>query len=80
MENKYLNNLDFIEKNIGNRAFISGDGDLALCGEFREAIFKKTKFTIVKLTKKGMAYLMDDYNNFYNVPPRNVFLIKNDEL
>jgi len=26
---------DFILNNIGNKVYITGDGDLAMCGEFR---------------------------------------------
>lgn len=63
---------EFIEKNIGNKVYVTGDGDLAMCSEFRKIIFNKTELIIVKLTKGGMAYLMDDENNFYTVPPNNV--------
>ncbi len=66
---------EFIEKNIGNKVYVTGDGDLAFNGGLRKIISSKTRtieLTIVKLTKGGMAYLMDDENNFYTVPPRNV--------
>ena len=62
----------FIECNIGNKVYVTGDGDLAMCSELRKVIFNKIELTIVKLTKAGMAYLVDDENNFYSVPPRNV--------
>jgi hypothetical protein len=63
---------EFIEKNIGNRVYVTGDRDLAFNGGLREIIFKKTELTVVKLTRGGLAYLMDDKNRFYAVPPRNV--------
>lgn len=63
---------EFIEKNIGNRVHLTGDGDLAMCYKFRKIISNKTELTIVKLTKSGMVYLVDDENNSYTVPPRNV--------
>ena len=63
---------EFIEKNIGNKVYVTGDGDLAMCIEFRKIIFNKTELRIVKLTKSGMVYLVDEENNFYTVPPRNV--------
>jgi hypothetical protein len=63
---------EFIEKNIGAKVYVTGDGDLAMCGELRRIIFDKTELTIVKLTKGGMAYLVDERNNFYSVPPKNV--------
>jgi hypothetical protein len=67
-----MKNHEFIEKNIGAKVYITGDGDLAMNGEFRQLIFNKTELTIVKLTRGGMAYLTDDKGNFYSVPPRNV--------
>jgi hypothetical protein len=33
--------------------YVTGDGDLAMCYEFRKIIFNKTELTIVKLTKSG---------------------------
>jgi len=63
---------EFIEKNIGNKVYVTGDRDLAFDGDLRKIIFNKTELTIVKLTRKGMAYLVDSQNNFYSVPPGNV--------
>jgi hypothetical protein len=61
-----------LKKNIGNRVYVTGDRDLAFNGELRKIISNKTELTIVKLTKSGMAYLVDDEGKFYTVPPRNV--------
>lgn len=69
-----MKNYEFINKNIGNKVCIIGDGDLAMNGEFRQLIFKGTELTIVKLTKGGLAYLMDDNGKYYSVPPKNVRL------
>lgn len=63
---------DFINSNIGNKVYVTGAGDLAFCGELKSIIYNKTELTIVKLTKSGMAYLVDAENNYYSVPPRNV--------
>ena len=67
-----MKNNDFIKQNIGAKVYVTGDGDLAMQHSLRKIIFDKTPLTIVKLTKGGMAYLVDDENNFYTVPPRNV--------
>jgi len=67
-----MKNHEFIKKNIGTKVYVTGDGDLAMQSEFRKIIFNKTELTIVKLTKGGMAYLVDIQGNFYTVPPRNV--------
>lgn len=67
-----MKNYEFIEKNIGAKVYVTGEGDLAMCGEFRSLIFEKIPLTIVKLTRGGMAYLVDGSGNFYSVPPRNV--------
>ena len=75
-----MRNHDFIIKNIGNKVHVSGAGDLAFCGEYRGIIFNKTELTIVKLTRSGMAYLVDSNNKFYSVPPRNVIeILTHDE-
>lgn len=63
---------DFIKSNIGNKVYVTPSGDLAFCGELKHIIYDKTELTIVKLTKSGMAYLVDAENNYYSVPPRNV--------
>jgi len=67
-----MKNYDFINSNIGNQVYVTGDGDLAMGSEFRSLIFNKTTLTIVKLTKGGKAYLTDSLGNFYSVPPRNI--------
>ena len=68
-----MKNHDFIKQNIGNKVYITGDGDLGMRGGMiRSAIEFKTPLTIIKLTKSGMAYLVDDWGIFYSVPPRNV--------
>ena len=63
---------EFIEKNIGNKVYVKGDGGLVTCKYLRRLILYKTELTVVKLTKSGMAYLVDENNNYYRVPPRYV--------
>lgn len=63
---------DFINANIGNKVYITGEGDLAMSGELRQLIYNKTELTLVKLTKSGMVYLEDESGKFYSVPPSNV--------
>jgi hypothetical protein len=75
-----MKNYEFIEKNIGAKVYITGDGDLAMNGEFRQLIFNKTELAIVKLTRGGMAYLTDGKNKFYSVPPRNVRELNTEEI
>lgn len=76
-----MKNHDFINSNIGEQVYVTGDGDLAMNSEFRNIIFNKTTLTIVKLTRGGKAYLKDSYGHFYSVPPRNVREIsERDEL
>ena len=70
-----MTNHDFIKNNIGNKVYVTGDGDLAFDGSLRRIISTKdykVQLTIVKLTKGGMAYLVDEHGDFYTVPPRNV--------
>lgn len=70
-----MKNHDFIKENIGHKVYVTGDGDLAFDGWLRKIISTKDnriELTIVKLTKGGMAYLVDEYGDFYTVPPRNV--------
>lgn len=68
----------FINENIGNLVYVTGDRDLAFRGELREIIFKKTKLRLVKMTKSGMAYLHDENKNkYYSVPPKNVREVNN---
>ncbi len=63
---------DFIRANIGNKVYITGCGDLGMIGELRGFIRNKTPLTLIKLTRKGYAYLLDDNGEYHNVPPRNV--------
>lgn len=63
---------DFIEQNIGNDVYVTGDRDLAFNYELRKIIFNKTKLKLVKMNRKGLAYLEDSEGNFYSVPPSNV--------
>ena len=70
-----MKNHDFIKQNIGAKVYVTGDGDLAFSGELRKIISTgsyRVELKIVKLTKAGMAYLVDDDGNYYTVPPRNV--------
>lgn len=70
-----MNSQDFIKENIGKKVYVTGRGDLAICSEFRKIIFNKTELEIIKLTKAGLAYLVDSEGVFYSVPPRNVELL-----
>jgi hypothetical protein len=65
-----------IDQNIGKRAILNGDGDLAFNGEFRGAIFTKVEMRIIKKTKGGKVYLKDDWGVFYSVPAKNVGIIE----
>ena len=67
-----MTNHEFIKSNIGNSVYINGDGDLGMDYELRCLISNKTELKIVKLTKSGMAYLVDNDGNYYTVPPKNV--------
>lgn len=67
-----MKNHEFIQKNIGSKVYVTGDGDLAFDMNLCRIITLKTELTIVKLTKSGMAYLVDENENYYTVPPRNV--------
>ena len=73
-------NFSEIEQNIGKRAILNGDRDLAFNGEFRGAIFTKVEMTIIKKTKGGKVYLKDDWGVFYCVPPKNVTLIEEPNI
>ena len=71
-----MKNHDFIKSNIGNKVYITGDGDLGFSGGMIASAIKfKIPMTIVKLTKAGNA---DDWVEYYSVPPRNVCEILND--
>ena len=63
---------DFINQAIGNKVYLTGDGDLAMSGELRYFIIKKTPLTLVRLTRGGMAIVKSDEGDEYSVPPRNV--------
>jgi hypothetical protein len=64
---------DFINQAIGNMVYVTGDRDLAFCGELRQIIFNKTKLRLIKWTKSGMVYLHDETEDkYYTVPPTNV--------
>ena len=63
---------DFINSNIGNKVYITSDGDLAMDGSLRKFIFNKTEFTLLRLTKGGMAILCDENGKEYLIPPKNV--------
>jgi hypothetical protein len=70
-----MNTLDWISQNIGKKAIVNGNRDLAFNGELKPIIFNKTELTIVKLTRGGMAHLTDG-KRFYTVPPGNVDVIE----
>lgn len=69
-----MKTFDFINSNIGQSVYITGDGDLAMCGEFRKHIFGQTEFKLLGLTKGGLAKLQELDNNYITVKPRNVRL------
>lgn len=70
-----MKTFEFIEKNIGQLVYITGDRDLGMCGELRPLIFNKTELTLLRLTKKGMVYLQDKDGIYYTAPPTNIRLI-----
>lgn len=63
---------DFIKQAIGNKVYLTPDGDLAMSGELRGFIYSKTPLTLIRLTKGGMAIVKSDDGKEYSVPPRNV--------
>lgn len=64
---------EFIQKSIGNKVYLTDNARvLAFDGDLRKIIFNKTELTLLKLTKNGMAYLVDDHGQHYSVPPRYV--------
>lgn len=71
--------LEFINQNIGARVRISGAGDLAMNGELKPLILGKAEVTLVRLTKKGMAMVVDSQGKSFMVPPRNLELCQNPE-
>jgi hypothetical protein len=72
-----MKTLDFIKGNIGNRVYITGEGDLMVCSELKSFIINKTKLILVGLTKGGLAELKDSKGNIYRVRPTNVREINN---
>lgn len=69
-----MNIHEFIKANIGNKVYLSGDGDLAMSSELRPFISNKEPLTLMRLNKKGMAIVEDSDGNTYSVPPRNINL------
>jgi len=67
-----MKNWDFINSNVSHDVYVIRDGDLSIDRELRRLISIKAKLKIVKLTKSGMAYLVDENGKHYSVPPRNV--------
>ena len=67
-----MNTYDFIKANIGNTVSISGDRDLGMNGDLKSHIRNKTKFTLTRLTKGGMAIVSDINGKEYSVPPSNI--------
>lgn len=68
---------DFIKQAIGNKVYITRDGDYAMNGELRGFIFDKTPLTLIRLNKKGMAIVKSDYEKEYSVRPSNIREIDN---
>jgi len=69
-------NQEEVRLNRSEIVYINGIGDLGINVELRGLIQKKTPLVICKLTKGGMAYLLDDDGKYYTVPPKNVELYK----
>ena len=67
-----------IQRNIATIVTLNGDGDLAIEGNLRKYIYDRSNeypLAIEKLTRGGMAYLLDLHNDKYiSVPPKNVEL------
>lgn len=63
---------DFIRSAIGNKVYITGDGDLGMNRSLRGFISNKTELTLLRLTKGGKAIVIDEGGIEHSVPPRNV--------
>jgi hypothetical protein len=64
-----------IINNTGNKVVLNSYGDLLMDSKLKPLILHKVELTIVKLTKGGMAYLVDEDNKYYSVPTKNVVLV-----
>lgn len=60
---------DFINQSIGQKVYLVNKGDIAFDSEYKSLIYNKVPLTLLKLTKKGMAYTVDGAGNFHSVPP-----------
>lgn len=63
---------DFINSSIGNKVYITNNGDLSIDPILRNLIFNKTELSLKRLTKGGMAIVEDDDGKEYAIPPRNI--------
>jgi hypothetical protein len=69
-----MKTLDFIRQAIGQKVYLTPNGDLAINGELRHFIFHKTPLTLIELTKGGVAIVQDEQGKFQkNHHSGNVF-------
>jgi len=66
-----MKTLDFINQAIGNKVYLTGEGDLAFYHELRYFIYNKTPLTLLRLTKGGRA-IVEYKGKEFSVPPNNV--------
>jgi hypothetical protein len=77
--NEEMKPIEILE-NIGKTAIINGAGDLAFESDKKQYIKQMIPCKIFKLTKGGMAFLIDEDGKTISVPPKNVTLFyKNSE-
>jgi hypothetical protein len=62
---------DFIKQALGKKVYLKSDGDLPMNRTFRKFCNDKTEFTLIGLTKAGMAIIEFDGNR-YHVRPSNI--------
>ncbi len=73
-----MKTLEFIKSSIGNKVYLTNNGDLAIDPTFRDLIKNKTEFTLIGLSRGGMAIIAGDNNKeLHRVPPKNVREIGN---
>ena len=64
---------EFIKQAIGNKVYITSDGDLGIDRSLRGLISNKTPLILVKLTKAGYAYVYNGITKkYHSIPPSNI--------
>lgn len=65
--------MERVLKLIGQFVFLTSGNDLAMEGNpIKGFIYNKTKLTLLRVNRKGMAIVEDSNKNIYSVPPSNV--------